>query len=527
MIVQQEGKRMKLQKFLYITTFMSMLTLSFRTDTFELAGPSFYAARSQSVNAARGLVGFCQFLNRAHCGFEGMLLATPFYEQSFRTPRIAEYFFNTNEIRITGSRVPNRNCNDLLADYFGLSPSFESSVAMNPSIKSALVDFDLYLSYNPWYIRIHAPACWSRWHYQLDECIANDGASTPFPEHYMAQTAVREPATSFTQAICGHLLWGDVQNGLTNSVICGPHSVAGLADLRMFLGWHILRNERYYLGINIIGAAPTGSHINGTFFFEPIVGNGQHWEIGVGLDGRVLAWEAEGAHTLSLYGTIHATHLCRGMQRRSFDFCRNGFASRYLLLKQFDNNGQYAGNLVPASSVTTLPCHVWTVGQFDIVAMLGYLASGLEVDFGYNAWIRTREHVTISGTMPDNRYGIKGIQNVVDALGNPNNLTQSRATIHGNELTPEQQAKTADPASPVYIRTDDLDRRSAAATSAFTHKFFPHIGYAWTKYCRINPYLGLGGEVEFEGIAPEHNRQANHNTVAQWGIWLKGGAMFT
>ena len=515
---------MKLQKFLSIIGTFSTLSCM---HAYELAGPTFYAARSQSVNAARDLVGFCQFLNKANCGFEGMLLATPVFERSFTSPRIAEYFFNSNEIRITGSLVPNRNNNDFLADYFGLSPSFESSVAMNPSIESALVDFDLYLSYNPWYIRIHAPACWSRWHYRLDECIANNGSSTPFPALYMANGTVQEPVNSFTQAICGHRTWGDVQTGLTNSVICGPHSVSGLADLRMFLGWHIIRDERYYLGLNIIAAAPTGSHINSRLFFEPIVGNGRHWEVGVGLDGRVLAWEAEGDHTLSLYGTVHATTLCRSTQRRSFDFCKNGFASRYLLLKQFDDNGQYDGTLIPASSVTTLPCHVWSAGQFDIVAMLGYLTSGLEVDFGYNAWIRTREHITIRGTIPENRYGIKGIQNVVDSLGNPNNLTQSNATIYGNELTVQEQAETADPNSPVFIRTGDLNRYSAAATSAFTHKFFAHIGYAWTKYCSVNPYLGIGGEVEFEGIAPEHNRQSNNNTVAQWGIWLKGGAMFT
>lgn len=518
---------MKLEKFKnHALLSLLIVTTSASVQALELAGSSFYAARSQSVNAARGLVGFCQFLTRAHCGFEGMILPTPAYQRSFTSPRVAEYFFNTNEIRITGSRVPNRACNDLLADYFGLSPSFESKVVMNPRIESALVDFDMYLSYNPWYIRIHAPACWSRWHYQLEECIADDGSTTQFPEHYMAQTAARESVTSFTQAICGHQQWGDIQTGLINSVICGPRSVTGLADLRMFFGWHILRNERYYLGMNIIGAAPTGSHINGTFFFEPIVGNGRHWEIGVGLDGRVLAWEAENTHTLSLYGTIHATHLCRATQRRSFDFCANGFASRYLLLKQFDENGQYDGTVIPASTITTLPCHVWSGGQFDIVAMLGYLACGLEIDFGYNAWIRTREHVTICGTIPENRYGIKGIQNVVDLFGNPNNVTQSNATIHGNELTPEQQAENADPRSPVFIRTDDLDPHSAAATSAFTNKLFAHVAYTWSTCKHVEPYLGFGGEVEFEGIAPERNRQANHNTVAQWGIWLKGGALF-
>jgi hypothetical protein len=422
--------------------------------------------------------------------------------------------------------VPNRNCNDLLADNFGLSPSFVSTVAMNPYIESALVDFDAYLSYNDWYIRIHAPVCWSRWDYKLQECVTGTGTSTPFPAQYMAQGEVRESVTSFSEAICGNHSWGNVQEGLQNSIICGPRSKHGIADVRMFLGWHILRNERYYVGINLIGAAPTGSNINGKYFFEPIVGNGHHWEIGVGLDGRVLAWECEGNHTLSLYGTIHATHLCRAHQRRSFDFCRNGFASRYLLLKEFDNDGQYSGNLVPASTVTTLPCRVWAVGQFDIVAMLSYLTHGFEVDFGYNAWIRTREHVTIHGSIEHNRYGIKGIQNVTDIQGNPNNLTQSRATIHGNELTEQEQADTADPKSPVFIRTSDIDPCSAAATSAFTNKLFAYLGYSWAKYCHVNPYLGIGGEVEFEGLAAEHYRQANHNTVAQWGIWVKGGAMF-
>ena len=112
---------MKLQKILCSTALsITLLSSCSVMLAYELAGSSFYAARSQSVNAARNLVGFCQFLNKANCGFEGMLLATPAYEQSFRSPRIAEYFFNTNEIRVTGSLVPNRNSNDLLADYFGL-----------------------------------------------------------------------------------------------------------------------------------------------------------------------------------------------------------------------------------------------------------------------------------------------------------------------------------------------------------------------------------------------------------------------
>jgi hypothetical protein len=515
---------MKIKKILRIAAIGILLPSNY-IYTYELAGPSFYGARSQSVNAARGLVGFCQFLNKQNCGFEGMLVAVPTFQRSFKSQRIAQYFFNNDVIRVTGSLVQDRLETDLLADYFGLSPSFASTVVMNPEIESALADIDLYLSYNPWYIRIHAPVCWSRWHYKLDETITNNGTKTPFPALYMAEGQSREAATSFTEGICGNRIWADVQQGLHNSIICGARSTHGLADLRMFLGWHILRNKCYYAGLNVIVAAPTGTKIHGKYFFEPVVGNGHHWELGIGFDGRVLAWECEGGHTLSLYGTVHATHMFRNYQQRSFDFCRNGFDSRYLLLKEFNDNGQYSGNLVPASNITTLPCSVWAGGQFDIVAMLGYLSHGLEIDFGYNAWIRTREHVKICGSIAPHRYGIKGIQNVTYADGTPNNTTQSNATIHGNELTTEEQEATAD-SSTVFIRTQDLNPCSAAATSAFSQKFFAHVGYSWSQYCHTQPYVGIGGEIEFEGNKQNYDRQANHNTVAQWGIWLKGGALF-
>lgn len=542
MITKKREDTMKIQKRSYLqsiptkipNTYISLIislililhTSYISLSAYEPIGRSFYTARSQSLNAARDLVGFCQFLNSPHCGFEGMLVATPEYQRSFRSPRIAEYFFNTDTIRVTGSQVPNRCEFDLMADNFGLSPSFDSTVVMKPRIESAFVNFEMYLSYNPWYMRIYAPACWSRWNYRLEECIQDNGDTTPFPENYMAQSEVQEPVTSFKEAICGNRSWGDVQTGLVENILCGPASTKGLADLRMFFGWHILRNERYYVGLNLIAAAPTGNRSTSKLFFEPMVGNGKHWEVGAGLEGRVLAWEADGKHELSLYGVVHATHMCRSNQRRSFDFCRNGFASRYLLLKEFDGTGNYNGNLVPASTITTLPCRVWMAGQFDIVAMLGYSSCGLEIDFGYNAWIRTREHVTICGTIEEKRYGIKGIQNVIDAFGNYDNKTQSSATIFGNELTPEEQARTADPNSPVFIRTDDLNPCSAAATSAFTNKLFAHVGYTWSRCKHADPYLGIGGEVEFEGLSPELDRRANNNSVAQWGIWLKGGALF-
>lgn len=496
------------------------------SHAFSLYGTSFYAARSISFNGARDLVGYCQFLTRANNGFEGSLFATPGYQRSFRSPRIAQYFYNTNTINITGSLVENRGEDDLLADYFGLSPSFASTVRMCPSIATSFVDFDAYACYRNFFVRVHAPVASSTWNYGMNECIAQSGSDVPFPAHYMAAEQTRAPLTSFIDAIAGHTLYGDAKEGLINSIINGPRQTRGLADFRWALGYHAYRNERYYAGFSLLGAAPTGSYIKSTYFFEPVVGNGRHWELGLGFDGRALAWESEGGNTLSFYGSIKVTHLFANTQRRSFDFCRNGFNSRYLLLKRFNDSGNYDGTLVTASTVTTLPCKVWAACQWDIVAMLGYLSYGLEIDFGYNVWIRTREHIRITGALENNRYGIKGIQNVTTLLGAPDNTTQSTATITGNKLSLVDQAATGDPKSPVFVHTSQLDPCSAAATSAFSQKFFASCAYRWSHFCHADPYIGLGGEIEFEGIAPELNRQANHNTVAQWSVWLKGGAYF-
>lgn len=507
----------------YSTTMLAVLLVcvSKYTDAYELYGSSFYAARSQSVNLARHLVGYCQFENFANKGFETALFVTPEYSQSFRSPRVAEYYYNSNVIALSGSKVAHRNQFDFLADNFGLPQNYEGTVRMDPVIYNALAEFDLYLCYRNWFFHMFAPVAWTKWNYAMCECATT--SNEQFPAGYMAAQAVRPAVNSYIGAMRGYISYGDVVTGMTEGLINGPRSAHGLADLRFLLGYHIRRDERAYLGLSLVCAAPTGTTARSAYFFEPVIGNGHHWELGVGFDGRALAWEAAGEHTLSFYGSIRATTMFKNHQYRSFDFCKNGFASRFLLLKEFNDAGVYAGRLVPAINVTTLPCSVWSVAQFDIALMLGYLSRGLEIDFGYNAWIRTEEHVRIKGEIPAHRYGIKGVQNVTTSTGAPDNKTQSCATIYGNNY--DDRDLLADQ-SPVFISINDLNVCSGAARSAFTQKFFGNVGYTWHKYCYIDPYMSIGGEVEFEGLAPVRRRQANNNSVAQWGVWLKGGMFY-
>jgi len=496
---------------------------------YQLTGRSIFIPRSPSTDAARNLVGYCTAMSMDAApenDLYGTLAFTPAYSQTFREGRIAGYFFNTDCIRLTGSKISERAETDLLADYFGLSPEFDSTVCMCPSINTLLFDIDAAFAYKKFFMRLHIPVEWTRWHFKLSETVGNNGVNEPFPAEYMAAQSVRSPVKSWKQAMTGQFLYGDMQQDRAFGILNGAHDSHGLADVNWNIGWRFLNNDNYYVDLALLMSAPTANRTNSIYFFEPIRGNNRHWEIGLAFNGRVLVWENGIDQALSLYGTVNVTHLARSRQIRSFDFCRNGFFSRYLLLKRFDATGEYDGTLLPAINVTTLPCKTWFAAQFDIVGMLGYRNKGFEFDFGYNAWARTKEHVCITGRIEDNRYGIKGIQNVTDAMGDPNSITQSTATIYGNELTPEEQNRTADPNSPIFIRTSDLDPLSGAATSAFTQKFFTYLGYTYSDYCYVNPYIGIGGSVEFEGISPERFVQANKNAASQWSIWVKCGAEF-
>ena len=308
---------------------------------------------------------------------------------------------------------------------------------------------------------------------------------------------------------------------------CSPLTKNGVADWRFTFGYNAYMSEKFHVGFGVTGAAPTGNRPNGEFFFEPMIGNGKHWEFGAGFSGRALLWEADGIQEFSLFADLNLTHLFKSCQRRSFDFCFNGFGSRFILLKQFDTAGNYTGTILPAINVTSLCCDVSVAIQFELLAMFGYTYKGFEFDIGYNGWIRSHEKICLKDCIPDRTYALKGIQDVASLIGGLNDLTQSTATLHGNPL--DDQGLVVDPDSPIFISTCDLDLESAASPLVITHKLFFHIGYGWQESSDdwFVPFIGLGSSIEFQGINDPQSRQPDNLTLNQWALWLTGGVAFS
>ena len=136
------------------------------------------------------------------------------------------------------------------------------------------------------------------------------------------------------------------------------------------------------------------------------------------------------------------------------------------------------GVSLPTIDATTLECDVSMAIQIDAVIMASYEYCNYTADLGYNVWFRSREMISNREKIPNNRYALKGIQNVATGSG-LSNATQSTATITGNSFS--EQALVADPNPPVFFNDTQIDESSAQATRGFTHKVFGSFGYS----CKI------------------------------------------
>ena len=374
-------------------------------------------------------------------------------------------------------------------------------------------------------MQAHAPIVWTKWNLQLCEEIINSGEETNFPSLYMAQNQIVPQVSSFTCALAGDVTYGQQTTPLLFGRVCRSQTKFALSDVQLAFGWDFLSSPEGHLGINLRTAIPTGSRPTGQYLFEPIVGNGKHWELGVGFNGRTLIWERDGGmQDLSIWAVVNAVHLFNARQRRSFDLC-NGFASRYVLTKEFNTSEQYINSFEPTINKTTLWCDVSVNIQLDIVFMAAYRYHCWNFDVGYNGWIRSREQISLLDCIDNRRFGLKGIQDVAFIGNVASDATQSTATIEGNPFM--DQGLVIDPDSPVFYGTCDLNLRSGASPLVITHKVFGHVSREWRRYKRnIIPFLGIGGEIEFEGINENACPEPHNNTLSQWSIWLKGGISF-
>ncbi len=462
------------------------------------------ALRSQSVDLARQFVGVRDIMENLKCSddcWPGYVGSVTEFTKSFRSLDISRCLFGDSllndgccqALKISGSNVANRGDNDLLADNFGLSPNFQSVVNVDPRITNVIGDLQGYFRLDRWvsglYFYIHLPVTNTKWNLHVCEDVIDEGG-TGYDQGYFGPGAVgRENLlNSFGDFVSGRKTpdvsgmtpgnptpapFSETFNSLEFSRWgigqCGSRTKTSLADLRFWLGYDWINCECYGFGVGLVVAAPTGNTPDGRYLFEPIVGNGHHWEFGGLVNGHYQFWEnCDGTHRVTGFTQANFTHLFKSKQVRTFDLL-NKPLSRYMLAEKLTSNNaspflygdptegstanptlstyKFAQEYAPVANLTTFCVDVSANIQVDWVAMLTYSRCNFTWDLGYNLWYRGCESISFDcgceNLIANNTWALKGDASVYGfARGDNPDLpinanqpvalgaTQSQASIH-------------------------------------------------------------------------------------------------
>ncbi len=462
-----------------IILFGSLLTFTLHADK---RVTTTIIPQSAAVNAARELAGWENFINTEEDDTTyGVFSINPTYQLSFRPERIVQSFFGDsmldyrNTFTVAGSRTERVDAH-WLADYFGLSPDFISYVSFCPEISNALIDVDMFMGLAKHipglYLRAHAPIVSTQWRLGMCETFISTGSQGYDPGYINEEGVPRSQLLDgFMQFITGYdapQATGITFNRLEHARMSDhKERRTKISDIHIALGWNLFQKKKYHLGANLRIIIPTGNRPTGNLLFEPIVGNGHHWELGGGISSHLLLWQDEETEShVGLYFDLNITHLFSSRQCRSFDLC-SGHNSRYMLAQRMgvpiaDNlrgivdeehiapTAQYQKELTTVANLTTLPINVSASIQADLALLLNFSDAQNSWGFGYGFWGKSSECITLRGLTPFDTasWALKGD---VQVFGFENDsaqkavalsATQSTATIRAGKNFPRAGAVT-------------------------------------------------------------------------------------
>ena len=603
-----------------ITLFLCFLALTINAQNSQVI--TFISPRSQGFNTPRIVAGWDLV---THCPTQENMYSTYALAlettSSFRSERINQCLFGQDIIRrdkydtewkdfiiVSGSQTEKRSPQkDWLADYFGLPTDFKSVVRFRPRVNNVILEAQSFFGFNNvkkgLYAELFLPIVYTNWDLNLCETVIDYGTNGYVPGYFNPSGVDRTNLVArFTDYIAGYtiptitdLIFQPLTHGKMS-----PRSQRSMhcAELRANLGYDHFIQDQHHVGIKMQLAIPFGNRPHGKYLFEPIVGNQHHYELGLGVTTHAVVWEniATQEH-VDFFIDATVNHLFTSTQRRAFDLIGKP-NSRYMLAQKMtpviSNNltgngitplAQFDQEVTSIVNITTRDITVSVNAQADVALSCSYTKKNNYWTFGYNAWKRGCEDISIKNNncFPENTWSIKGDAQVYGFVGqqtNPADLPigtavklsamETGATINYGTNIPKQgvssdpveraiqirnaqknykitlpqpafagnnQYLVASPTDtaitnqintsiqPLFINAADLDINSAA-TSGFSHKMFTHFNHTITTYGKANAYIGLGSEIEFgrqAGPPPAIGDDKCINcALSCWGVWLKG-----
>jgi hypothetical protein len=441
---------------------------------------TYITPRSQSTNLSRDLLGFWDRIiaqTDADKPIKTAFAIIPETTRSFWNDQIEQCLFGQSTLEcdrkkrmcdrkktltISGSRT-ERTDNDWLADYFGLPTDFCSSINTEPRAKGTSINCNFSIGLDPiipgLYATVHLPIAHTNWDLKLEEYIKESGNNNHDPGYFNpAGTDRTQLVDSFTTFIsgCAAPTITDIEFQPLRYAKMSSCKLTKtrLAEASFTLGWALCNTQEKYFDISGFINIPGGNKPKGEFLFEPIVGNGHHWELGIATSGYLLLRENQ-EETLGLYGKIKIGHLFATQQIRSFDLIERPL-SRYMLATCMSDEithnlrGQRNGTLTtpsaqfkpvitPIANLTTTPIKVSAAIQVEAATMFSYTKDHFSWLIGYTFWHRSKDIIKLDGPTPldcNSAWAIKGDAHVIGFENNTNNTpiplsaSQSTASIN-------------------------------------------------------------------------------------------------
>jgi len=494
---------------------------------------------SQSENRARDYAGVAhfQYLPDEDYSYWHAGLAVE-YNENLKRHKLGSYFFpNTNTLTVGpngGTGVDVRNVD------IGLSDTFLGTLTIEPRIQNLIIEPAAYVGLDHWlagaYVWIKFPITHTRW--QLDCCETDSFLGGTFFGQFseMQNGAFTQVPTTginqIQQAFSGTTTWGNKTIPLQQCRIsCCRQSKNGIADIPFHMGWTFLSSNLGYLGIYFRGVVPTGK-VHGEMhhtLFAPRVGY-DRWQAGAGFNAA-LKFDVYKETSVNLFMDLFVTHIFSKTECRCVDLTANGCLSRYLLMKQADQNGLYTGTLATFVDVFSVCAKSKFNWNLDGLIFLNFKHKSCGFDVGYEIKARDREKFDCEcpfklcdptkedpcdecclnepNSIGTKQYGIKGTS-LVEAPGTLIS-TQSTSTM--------STAGPTDP-TPVFINATNFDSQinlgSTAVPRALSNKFWFNINYSWEEYS-APIFACLGTEVEWGN---------GNKAETLWGVWAKTGVAY-
>ncbi len=306
-----------------------------------------------------------------------------------------------------------------------------------------------------------------------------------------------------------------VQKALANQKInTTALSETGVANVELSMGYNFINENDSCVSGSIDAVIPTGNTAKGVNMFEPIIGKGgDHWALGLGLQGKFSVWKSEDKkHAINFAADAAYKYYFDAKQTRTLGFAATSDdnawisgAQYVLVVKKGDNS-----TLLPFANIATLPMHVTPGSHFELNAGFNGMHDGFCWDLGYNLFYKEAEAAKLVTEWTNDTYGHPLDTFVVGT-------TAADLTIANKVSSVIQDASGAATAitgagSTFYINID-----AAKTPSQLTHSVVGSVGYVFNNL-NTPIRVGIGGFGEFSG--------EDNDALETWAVFGKVGINF-